>query len=525
MSVSEAASRVGKQVYHTGQGQDERARTRPPHLLRGLDSAWSGVSNPHRESGTRWRTAADVGATEPAAGAAHGRQNGCDGNRWGDSVGTQASSAGERPRSAERTQRSVTGQRGCDSGGVLPGRMRKPRRLKGRGVVAGLGQPHAIDDAHPDVGQGADRHTVGLALRAFAPIIVQRPGFLSRRLPGKLVQGVAQGLHAGEACVGFGVLAAFIGHRCRPSQSLDSVSIGIAAAIIAPFCQQTRSQAFARTRQRTPQLLIRMTQKKGADGLVIAGDLLDHHQQLFDQREHQARLGTHDDRARHQLGTVQFRHDLGSHAPRVGMLASPQGGRDLLHRGGQRGLRGGIGLQKHQRGTLLHLGKQVQGRWVVLLEAGRQLVDQARLRLDQRILIARERFQFVHRGAIGLQAAQLGQVEATGLGQQIGINAIGLGACRFAQLIGGLGIDGIDREPRLQQEGNQQAMTCFDNARQLLGRSCNAQHTLFQLVQAVVAVGKASRVDLTTGLIQHHDVMIGYRPSPVQRTTSSYFLS
>jgi hypothetical protein len=44
MSVREAASRVGVQVYHTGQGQDERARRRFPHLLRGLDSAWSGAS-------------------------------------------------------------------------------------------------------------------------------------------------------------------------------------------------------------------------------------------------------------------------------------------------------------------------------------------------------------------------------------------------------------------------------------------------------------------------------------------------
>ena len=37
MKVGEAASRVVVPVYHTGQGQDERARTRPFHLLRGLD--------------------------------------------------------------------------------------------------------------------------------------------------------------------------------------------------------------------------------------------------------------------------------------------------------------------------------------------------------------------------------------------------------------------------------------------------------------------------------------------------------
>ena len=77
VSVDEAASRVGAQVYHTGQGQDKRARTRPRHLLRGLDSAWSVASNPHRESGTRWRAAADVGATGASEGKAHGYRSQC----------------------------------------------------------------------------------------------------------------------------------------------------------------------------------------------------------------------------------------------------------------------------------------------------------------------------------------------------------------------------------------------------------------------------------------------------------------
>src|SRR5690348_15461674 len=85
---SEAASRVGGQVYHTGQGQDERAHPRAPHDLRGLDSAWSWEVNPHRESGTRCRAAADVGA---ALAAAHGWQGGHGGNRLGDSVGAEAS--------------------------------------------------------------------------------------------------------------------------------------------------------------------------------------------------------------------------------------------------------------------------------------------------------------------------------------------------------------------------------------------------------------------------------------------------
>ncbi len=236
--------------------------------------------------------------------------------------------------------------------------------------------------------------------------------------------------------MGFGVIPAFKGHRSRPGHHLDRASISIATAIIAPFGQQTWGQALARTWQRTPDLLVRMAQQKGADGLIVAGNLLNHDQQLLDQRQHQARLGAHDDLGGDQLGTVHLLEDLGSHLARVGMLAGAQGGDDLFHRRGLRGLRSGIRLQKHQRGTLLHFGKQVQGRRVVLLEAGRQLVDQTRLRLDQRILIAGERFQLSHGGAIRGHSAQLGQIEAARFGQQIRINAVGLGSCRFAQPAG-----------------------------------------------------------------------------------------
>src|SRR5260221_13117500 len=89
VSMNEAASRVGKQVYHTGQGRDERARTRPPHLLRGLDSAWSVASNPHRESGTRWRAAADVGPAGKAEGAGHRRGRKREGEQLGETRGAR----------------------------------------------------------------------------------------------------------------------------------------------------------------------------------------------------------------------------------------------------------------------------------------------------------------------------------------------------------------------------------------------------------------------------------------------------
>jgi hypothetical protein len=134
------------------------------------------------------------------------------------------------------------------------------------------------------------------------------------------------------------------------------------------------------------------------------------------------------------------------------------------------------------------------------------------LRLDQGILIAGERFQLSHRGTIRLQAAPLGQVQATDLRKPMRVNLIGLGSRRFAQLIGRLGVDGIDRDASFQQERDQQSMVRFDHTRQVLGRSRNAQHKLFQLVQACVAVRKAPRSHALAREIGHLHVMMGVRP-------------
>jgi hypothetical protein len=369
--VGEAASRVGEQVYHTGQGQDERAEASRPHPRarwpqHGLDSAWSWEVNPHRESGTRCRAAADVGVARTSAGTTDGRQSRRDGNRLGDSVGAQTPGAGEEPRSAERPHRGAMGRHGRDSGGVWPGRMRKPRCFKGRSLIAGLADPHAIDTTHPDVGQGADRHTVGLALRPLALVILPCPPLLQRRSPGELVQGVAQWLHAGKTFVRLRVIAALERDWRGPGQALNTAGIGITRSILAPFGKPPRSQALASTGERTPDLLVFMGQKKGADLLIVGGDILDHDQQLFDQRQHQARLGTHRDGACHQLGAMQLLDDLGGNSRWARMLPLSQRRGDLFQRGRLSCLGRRVGLQKDEGGALLQFGKQGKRSRIVL---------------------------------------------------------------------------------------------------------------------------------------------------------------
>jgi hypothetical protein len=239
--------------------------------------------------------------------------------------------------------------------------MRHPIDLPEVGIAMG---PHTLMKAQ--FASPSDRSRIcshkakrGLAFGPFAPVIVQCPAFLPCRLPGKLVQGVAQRFQAGEAFVRFGIIATLERHGSRAGQALDTGGIVVATAILTPFGKPPRSQALARSRQRTPDLLVLMRQKKGADLLIVAGNLRDHHQQLLDQRQHQALLGAHDDLLGDQLGAMHLLKDLGGSPPRVGMLARAQRRGDLFKRGCLSRLGRGVRLQKHEGGALLHLGKQV----------------------------------------------------------------------------------------------------------------------------------------------------------------------
>jgi len=58
----------------------------------------------------------------------------------------------------------------------------------------------------------------------------------------------------------------------------------------------------------------------------------------------------------------------------------------------------------------VQLAEQLQGHGVVRFQAGRELIDQPRLRLDQAVLIARKHFKFGHEGTVRRQAAQVSQV-------------------------------------------------------------------------------------------------------------------
>ena len=59
-----------------------------------------------------------------------------------------------------------------------------------------------MDDPHPAIGQRTDRHAVAFALAPLALIIGYGPRLLEGRLPGKLVEGIAEGFDTGIAPMG-----------------------------------------------------------------------------------------------------------------------------------------------------------------------------------------------------------------------------------------------------------------------------------------------------------------------------------
>src|SRR5260221_9110277 len=132
------------------------------------------------------------------------------------------------------------------------------------------------------------------------------------------------------------------------------------------------------------------------------------------------------------------------------MVMLPQQLGQRLHWGTLRRLQGWIREQEGQGERLLQLGEQLEGDRVVRLKAGRQLIAQPRLALNQSILVAGERLEFLDQGAVRRQASQVVQVTTPRLGQQIGVNRVRLGARGLAQAVHRLGVDGVDGQPRIQ---------------------------------------------------------------------------
>lgn len=152
--------------------------------------------------------------------------------------------------------------RGSWSMGVLSG-------LEGCAVIAFVLVPHCKDDSYPDVGEGTDGFCVTFPLSSLPLVVIPGPGFLLGRLPGELVQDIAQRFTTGRATVSFGVGPTLKDDRRCASQRLQTAGLLVACPLIPNFCQQSRREPFSRTGQTAENRVVSMRQKKDAIPNVV----------------------------------------------------------------------------------------------------------------------------------------------------------------------------------------------------------------------------------------------------------------
>jgi hypothetical protein len=142
-------------------------------------------------------------------------------------------------------------------------------RLKGLGLIRCFVTLQRVENPCPDISQSSHRDAMALAFGSFALVVVQGPGLTQGGLPGKLLQGIPQGLDTGRAAMCFGIGTALKQDRRGARQRLQAGGTGIAAPIVSNFCQQSRSQTFACPWQVLKTRTVRVSQKKALDLLIV----------------------------------------------------------------------------------------------------------------------------------------------------------------------------------------------------------------------------------------------------------------
>src|SRR5215469_12021239 len=103
---------------------------------------------------------------------------------------------------------------------------------------------------------------MALALCPLPMVVVPGPRFVARRLPGKLIQGIAQRFETRNASMGCAVVSALIGYRSRACQRLHTAPTRITGTVISLLRKPPGSQPFPGTRQACKDRAVGMGQKR-----------------------------------------------------------------------------------------------------------------------------------------------------------------------------------------------------------------------------------------------------------------------
>jgi hypothetical protein len=135
------------------------------------------------------------------------------------------------------------------------------RLLKGGSLIALVMPPHGKDDPDPHVCQRSYCDGMTLAFSSLALVVVSGPRLTLGGLPSKLLQDIAQRFDTAHTSMSLAIGSALKEDRRSATQSLQTAGTLVPLSIVPDFCQQSRSQAFACTRQARKDGMVRMGQK------------------------------------------------------------------------------------------------------------------------------------------------------------------------------------------------------------------------------------------------------------------------
>src|SRR5581483_11015152 len=213
------------------------------------------------------------------------------------------------------------------------------------------------------------------------------------------------------------------------------------------------------------------------------------------------------------MGLLPCGEDLRRNLSRGGMSSFFPGGFDFCKRSNTRSLWSRGGWQKHQRRAWLQFAEELQCGRIIRFEAGRELVHQAGLLLDQCILVSAQGFEFGDLWALRFQSAQIRQFRAAMLGQQIGIDQVRLGTASRTLAVNRFGIDRIPCHSGFQQGRNEQPMNRFPNTSNVIKRSDILQK-LDQSGKTFWSMFHSQLANLAASFVDDHQVMVAISPIP-----------
>ena len=313
------------------------------------------------------------------------------------------------------------------------------------GVVGLAGLNHSPEDFQQALPQTAQGARMTLAFGAFLSVVNFGPGTDPQTALRPKMNGVAQNLVALITDAHPMNLTGLKTDRSGAGDALQGLGVLEALRRTADFTQEPRGQGLGRAWQRTKQVMVGMLLEKRFDLLAVEVQLELQRVEQLGQTDGQQALGGGDGGGAAELaGGLKDFHSFGRRFPPPQFLGVKEFFPALLAGGGQF-FRGGELDDKVPASGLGPILEGLEGRRIIFDQGLLELVDQGGALFDQPDFVAAEQLDLLSQGVQRLQGFPVLAIQAQGLRQRPGIQAIGFVAAGSFALTIAFGAERIDR--------------------------------------------------------------------------------